>query len=325
MSSAVMLKKLVPGVTDYKKIVEDGICIDKTSYFAGIDRIKFSLLFRPSGFGKSLLLSTMRYYFDYKFEDQFEELFKGTYVYDNPSPNKNSYSVMTIDFSGAKAKTEKQAEIEMNAIITKSIQTFLDENGIEDSGIDFSHQLTFIFDRLYERSERPIFLLIDGYDRFFIDTDESGCAIAPHFLENFLADVQHEVQRGTIKRIVCAGAKPVAPTKPLIESNIATSVDLYGDKLHDIAGMTPEDVQWLLGSIPNFNESEIELLYRTLKELYNGYSFRKSTSKTLFETSSVLWYLHNYICARNRGFVTSDEMKARQTRFEREMRYIFKI
>jgi hypothetical protein len=134
-----MANKIPYSIIDYKEIVEKGMYIDKTAYIAEIEQnLKCASLFRPRRFGKSLLLSTMYYYFDYKYESDFEKLFKGTCAYENPSPNKNKYSVLLFDFSGIEAYSLEKAYDEMKEKVASSIMAFLDENSYE-----LSHEMDY--------------------------------------------------------------------------------------------------------------------------------------------------------------------------------------
>ena len=67
-------RKLPIGVQDFKKIREGGfIYVDKTEYLYELTKKEVPcFLSRPRRFGKSLFLSTLRYYFEGR-----RELFKG--------------------------------------------------------------------------------------------------------------------------------------------------------------------------------------------------------------------------------------------------------
>ena len=71
------MKKLPIGISDFKKLIEEGyIYVDKTKYIYELVRNGgYIFLSRPRRFGKSLLLSTIRYLYEGK-----KELFKGLYI-----------------------------------------------------------------------------------------------------------------------------------------------------------------------------------------------------------------------------------------------------
>ncbi len=69
--------KYAIGDQDFKSLREGGfLYVDKTRYIQTIlEGSKYYFLARPRRFGKSLFLSTMRYFFEGK-----RELFKGLYI-----------------------------------------------------------------------------------------------------------------------------------------------------------------------------------------------------------------------------------------------------
>ena len=78
-----MLKGLPIGVEDFKKIREtDCYYIDKTKIIEDlvIDKTEVKLFCRPRRFGKTLSMSTLRYFFDIKNERRIENSLMG-YIY----------------------------------------------------------------------------------------------------------------------------------------------------------------------------------------------------------------------------------------------------
>jgi len=60
---------------------------------------RYLFLIRPRRFGKSLFVSVVESYYDVAYKDRFKELFKGTWIYENPTDEKNKYLVLTFNFS----------------------------------------------------------------------------------------------------------------------------------------------------------------------------------------------------------------------------------
>ena len=58
------------------------------------------IFLRPRRFGKSLFLSTLQYYYDENSKDEFDTIFHDTYIGKNPTPLKNSYRILFMEFSG---------------------------------------------------------------------------------------------------------------------------------------------------------------------------------------------------------------------------------
>jgi len=73
------MKKLPIGISDFKELINvNYIYVDKTEYiYKLINSGKYYFLSRPRRFGKSLLISTIRYLFEGQ-----KELFKNLYIQD---------------------------------------------------------------------------------------------------------------------------------------------------------------------------------------------------------------------------------------------------
>lgn len=95
------MKQIPYGITDYELIrKENYYYVDKTRYLTAIKESGRYLFFiRPRRFGKSLFLSMMEAYYDVFYKEKFEELFKGTWIYDNPTDDRGSYLVLKFNFS----------------------------------------------------------------------------------------------------------------------------------------------------------------------------------------------------------------------------------
>ena len=70
---------------------ENYFYIDKTKYIEILENFNSKYLFfiRPRRFGKSLFLSTIEHYYDLNQREEFENLFSGLYIGDNPTKLKN--------------------------------------------------------------------------------------------------------------------------------------------------------------------------------------------------------------------------------------------
>ena len=84
------------GIQDFEKIIEGGyVYLDKTSLvYDLVQNGNIYFLCRPRRFGKSLLVSTLKYYFEGK-----KELFKGLAI-DKLEKEWKQYPVFHLDFNG---------------------------------------------------------------------------------------------------------------------------------------------------------------------------------------------------------------------------------
>ena len=123
--------KIPYGIADFKRLREEEyIYVDKTPYIEKLENTPMTIYVRPRRFGKSLFTSMISYYYDLQEIDNFEKLYKGLYVYDNPTPKKNSYYILKFNFSGMNVssnKTEKEIEELFNKKVYSSCQDFIDK------------------------------------------------------------------------------------------------------------------------------------------------------------------------------------------------------
>ena len=98
------MKKIPYGITDYKKLIEkENYYIDKTMYLKKLENTDDVIVYlKPRRFGKTLFTSMMSYYYDINSENEYDTLFKDTYIYNHPTSNKNNYYVLKLDFSSIK-------------------------------------------------------------------------------------------------------------------------------------------------------------------------------------------------------------------------------
>ena len=95
------MKRIPYGISNFKTLVEENYYyVDKTKYIEKLENLntKYLILLRPRRFGKSLFISTLEYYYDIRYKD--EKLFDEFYIGKNPTKMKNSYYVLTFNFSG---------------------------------------------------------------------------------------------------------------------------------------------------------------------------------------------------------------------------------
>ena len=102
--------KIPYGESDFKTLREENfIYVDKTMYIEKLENYKKAIYVRPRRFGKSLFTSMISYYYDIKEKENFEKLYKGLYIYENPTEKKNSYYILKFNFSGMNINSQKKS------------------------------------------------------------------------------------------------------------------------------------------------------------------------------------------------------------------------
>ncbi|MDM8523723.1 AAA family ATPase [Desulfococcaceae bacterium HSG8] len=95
------IKKIPYGQAEFGTFRSDNCYYaDKTRFIPLLEASpRYIFFLRPRRFGKSLWLSILQYYYDINDKDRFEEMFKGTYIGDNPTDERNSYLTMMFNFA----------------------------------------------------------------------------------------------------------------------------------------------------------------------------------------------------------------------------------
>ena len=77
------MKRLAIGVDDFKEIIKENFYyIDKTKFIEDIleDASNVKLFTRPRRFGKTLNMTTLKYFFDVRNAEENRKLFKDLYI-----------------------------------------------------------------------------------------------------------------------------------------------------------------------------------------------------------------------------------------------------
>jgi len=172
------IKQIPYGVAAYDRLInKNGYYVDKTMYLAEIEDAGDYLFFiRPRRFGKSLFASVLEAYYDVYYKDRFEELFKGTWIYENPTKERGAYLVLKFNFSMVDPAPDKVEASFLHHIKSKAL-LFLDKysdyleiregyfkRSIEES-ISAPDILSSLGD-LCKKSHQKSYAIIDEYDNF---------------------------------------------------------------------------------------------------------------------------------------------------------------
>ena len=133
--------------------------VDKTHYINQIvNGSKFVFLSRPRRFGKSLLCSTLKAYFEGR-----SELFEGLYIAAEESKKEKpwvKYPVLYFNMSDIKNKTPE----EMTGSLMFKCRNYIEEYGIAKEAKTPGDVLTDLIERAYKQTGEPVVLIFDEYD-----------------------------------------------------------------------------------------------------------------------------------------------------------------
>ena len=164
-------------VADFAILRERGYYyVDKTRHIPLLERYSAPVFLRPRRFGKSLLVSTLAYYYDINEAERFQSLFGGTFIGDNPTDEHNRYLVLRLDFSRmVLADSLKGLEENFNKLICPVLKMFVEGTARYPryfNGFNFtdaknaSNMLGEILAWISGGKLPPLYILIDEYDNF---------------------------------------------------------------------------------------------------------------------------------------------------------------
>jgi hypothetical protein len=272
------MKKLSVGISDFKELIQGNyIYVDKTDYiYKLINSGKYYFLSRPRRFGKSLLISTIRYLFEGK-----KELFKELYIEEKWNWEE-IYPVIRIDFAKTQVKNEKELQMELKATIIETGRRYGYEYNKEYT---INRNFELLIKRIYEERKKQVIILIDEYDKPILDNIEKkeGVERIREELKGF-----YSVLKGLdeyIRFVLVTGVSKFAKVSLFSGLNQLEDISLnkeYGN----ICGYTQKELEFY------FKEYLEGLNLEEIKEWYNGYYFLQDT---LYNPFDILLYLKNKV------------------------------
>jgi hypothetical protein len=303
------MKRLPYGNSNFASVITDGYCyVDKTRFVELLENEnnKYQLFIRPRKFGKSLFFSTLYHYYDLNRADEFERLFGGLYIGQNPTPRRSSYMVMQFDFSGLNTSTAEEFKISFSRSIQATVRRFVSCYGDFFSGYEalirkmdtenFGVQALHIAYGGAEMARKKIFVIIDEYDHFANDLIAMGNLMgdktyrsmveANGLVRNFYETLKIGT-KSVVDRIFITGISPVMLNDLTSGFNIADNLSLKR-KYNEMMGFTQEEVLALMAET-GVNPDRIGI---DMEHYYNGYLFNESGENRVYNPSMVLYFFN---------------------------------
>ena len=333
------MKKIPIGVDDFKKLIENNAYyIDKTKFIADIldDAAEVKLFTRPRRFGKTLNMSTLKYFFDINNAVENRKLFNGLDIEKSEYISEHGkYPVIFISMKGIKATTWLASLFAIKGLIAELYNEFefirdilnkaelekFDKIWLKKDDGEYENALKNLTAFLYKYYKKEVILLIDEYDNPLItahkyDFYEEALSFFKVFYGEALKTNPY------LKMGIMTGIIRVIKAGIFSDLNNLSVYSILNDFYSDFFGFTQDEVK---RALKDFN---IEYELPDVKAWYDGYKFGNSD---VYNPWSILKFLQfkklipywidtsdNYLINKTLKNASSDTMEALQKLFSGE-------
>ena len=269
------------GIQDFESIIRDGfVYVDKTDMVYNLANTKgVYFLSRPRRFGKSLLVSTLKCYFEGK-----KELFKGLKM-EQLEHEWQQYPVFEIDFS--KGNFVKAGTLENN--INSFLGSWEEIYGKNPYSPEFSDRFAYVLHRAHEKTGKRCVVLVDEYDKPMLDVMDTGLKTVVGGNEMTLEDNNRNTLKGfystfkaadaDLRFVFLTGVTKFAQVSVFSGFNNAQDISMDFD-YDTLCGISQEEIDSYfhdsIDGLAKANGMTYDETLRLLKETYDGYHFSEA-------------------------------------------------
>ena len=265
-----MNRKLYPlGIQTFSEIrLKDYRYIDKTAYVYQLTHgdSKYIFLGRPRRFGKSLLVSTLKSYFEGR-----RDLFAGLAI-DSLEKEWTEYPV--LHFSLASSKHMEKAQLERYLLFILSINE--KQFGVECDSPDPNVRMYNLIRTVYEKTGRQVVVLIDEYDAPLLDVVhmEEQLPMLRQVMRNFYSPLKD--CDPMLRFVFLTGITKFSQLSIFSELNNIKNISM-DTPYAGICGITESELLTQMsddiGRLAEANGTTREEAIARLKDNYDGYHF----------------------------------------------------
>ena len=263
------LKECPIGIQDFEKIIKnDFLYVDKTRQVYEITHkgSQYVFLSRPRRFGKSLLASTLHYYFDGR-----RELFKGLAI-EQLEKDWVKHPVLHFDMSLGKHMDKDQ----LGRFLGKRLEEHEKIYGITNPAVDNNDRLTQLIITAYEQTGKQVVVLIDEYDAPLLDIvhEEKNLPVLRNVMRNFYSPLKGCDKY--LRFVFLTGITKFSQLSIFSELNNINNVSM--DKEYaDICGISKDELLSQLGdyieALAEAKDCTHDEMVKELTYRYDGYHF----------------------------------------------------
>lgn len=268
------------GIQDFAKLRENNfVYVDKTDMVFDItknDGVYF--LSRPRRFGKSLLVSTIKYYFEGR-----HDLFKGLKI-ESLEKKWETYPVFEIDFNGSNYTEADALEQTLNGYLIKWEQQY----GVKPATDQPGRRLADVLHQAHVQTGKTCVVLVDEYDKPMLDAMDTGLKTRVGDNEVLIEDYNRETLKAfysvfkladaDLRFVLLTGVTKFAQVSVFSGFNNAQDISM-SPRFDAICGITTEELNSVFApaieELANANAVSVAETKSQLKQRYDGYHFSK--------------------------------------------------
>ena len=294
-----MKKGIGLGIDDFRKIIkEDCYYFDKTNWIEELlkDRTQIKLFTRPRRFGKTLNMSTLKYFFDVKNAEENRKLFKDLHIEKSEYfKEQGQYPVIFISLKDLKKNTWEECFFEIKELLRNLYNDFyhireslnesdlreFDKIWLKEKEANYDSSLLNLTKYLYNYYKKEVILLIDEYDSPLIVANQRNYyKDSINFFRNFFSIALKT--NPYLKIAVLTGIVQVAKEGIFSGLNNVITYNILEKGFETFFGLSEEEVEEALKYF------EMEYQIEEVKKWYDGYKFG---GKEIYNPWSILNYL----------------------------------
>lgn len=265
-----MSRKLYPiGIQTFERIrKEDMLYVDKTEYVYHMTHTdgKYFFLSRPRRFGKSLLTSTFRSYFEGR-----RDLFKGLAI-ERLETEWTEYPVLHFSMAGGKHMDKDQLE----RYLDRRLAEYEEEWGIDIPAADANDRLSALIMTAFNKTERQVVVLVDEYDAPLLDVvhENEKLPLLRNVMRNFYSPLKD--CEPYLRFVFLTGITKFSQMSIFSELNNMVNMSMRNDYA-GICGITNEELESQMSADVDALAARLgmtrEDTLTRLREYYDGYHF----------------------------------------------------
>jgi len=311
-----MRKRVLYSEANYAALVRDqGYFVDKTPYIARLESVRNPVFLRPRRFGKSLLCSILRYYYDRNYTEQFDELFGHTWIGHHPTAQRNQHIILFLNFSSiATGPTVQDIEQSFKrqcnhilAALRHEYAPLLDQ--VSELALDapVADNLSILLNQIRSRRLPQLYVIIDEYDNFanqlvtgHKDLLYQQLTADDGFFKSFFKTLKEGRESGAIANIFITGVLPILIDELASGFNVASIITLRSE-FEAMLGFTQSEVTHLLDEV--YQDYQIDPATRKdvdaiVKNYYDGYHFSQPGSEALYNSTTLIYFLEHFTATK---------------------------